>query len=80
MSSLEKSDHHNIVKYYGYFPIDNESTGIVMEICQGTLKNLVKARDLSPFEVACLSHQMLTGVAYLHDDLLIHHRYKYKLK
>ncbi len=75
VSFLEKSDHPNIVKYYGYFPVDDETTGVVMEICQGTLKNIVKARDLSPFEVAWLSHQMLKGVAYLHDELLIHHRY-----
>ncbi len=28
---LEKSNHPNIVKYYGYFHIDDKSTGIVME-------------------------------------------------
>ncbi len=73
---LEQSDHQNIVKYYGYFPIDDNTTGLAMELCDGTLKDLVKARDLSMFEVAYLTLQMFLGIQYLHDDLRVHHRYK----
>ncbi len=71
---LEKSNHQNIVKYYGYFPIDDNTTGLAMELCDGTLKDLVNACDLDHLEVAFLSFQMLKGVEYLHDVLKVHHR------
>ncbi len=71
---LEKSNHENIVKYFGHFSVDDNTTGIAMELCQGTLKDLVKARNLNLLEVAFLSRQMLVGMKYLHDDLKIHHR------
>ncbi len=71
---MEKSNHKNIVKYFGHFSIDKDTTGIAMELCQGTLKDLVKARELNLLEVAFLSRQMLIGIEYLHDVLKIHHR------
>ncbi len=80
VSFLDRANHPNIVKFYGYFPIDDETTGIAMEICDGTLKDLVAARDLNWLEIAYLSHQMLVGVKYLHDDLKVHHRCVIELK
>ncbi len=80
VSFLEKSDHPNIAKYLGQFPIKDdfgdERTGIAMEGCEGTVKDLVKKRRLNLLEVAYLTRQLLTGMQYLHDVLKIHHRYQ----
>ncbi len=72
---LQTPDHPNIVKYYGHFPIDDSATGIAMELFDGTLSDLVIARDLNWLEVAYLSHQMLLGLEHLQDDLKMTHRY-----
>ncbi len=77
VTMLETARHHNIVIYHGHCnlkgsPGDLDSTGMVMELCHGTLKSLVKERQLNLFEVAYLIQQLLTGVDYLHAQGIIH--------
>ncbi len=74
---LESAKHDNIVIYHGHCNLkgssgDPEATGMVMELCHGTLKSLIKERQLDLFEVAYLIHQLLSGVEYLHAKGIIH--------
>ncbi len=83
------ADHVNIVRYYGFFDITNEDEdsdaedkdeakiGLVMEVAQGSLKDLVQIdkdvlRCLNIEEAAYLARQMVSGVAYLHAQKIIH--------
>ncbi len=72
VSVLLNSDHDNIVKYYGWFSIDNETTGLVMEACHGSLKDVVKKRDFAVDDVKILVKQILYGLAYIHNNGCIH--------
>ncbi len=80
----------NIVRYFGSFDItnpdedsdaeedkDEAKMALVMELAQGSLKDLVQIdkdvlRCLNSEEAAYLARQMVAGVAYLHGQGIIH--------
>ncbi len=69
---LERVHHRNIVKFLGQFEWKNQ-TRIALEVCQGTLKTLVKAKKrLHSLEVAYLMRQVLSGIVYLHKKNIMH--------
>ncbi len=82
---LKQVRHPNIVEYFGAFDKDGDDedsdakdvsdpeVGLVMEVGQGTVEDLVEAKKgLDVEEVKHLSRQMMNGVAYLHAEKVIH--------
>lgn len=71
---LEGINHRNLVKYYG-IEIHREEMLIFMEFCtEGTLESLVAATEsgLPELLVRKFTHQLLSGVADLHQHGIVH--------
>ncbi len=75
-----KSNHKNVVKCFGHFPMSGENRGnnvqIVMELCHGTLKDLTSAKKLKDYELSRLMKQMLEGIDHMHENGVIHRQVK----
>ncbi len=71
-----KFNHKNVVKCFGHFPMSGENQGnnvqIVMELCHGTLKDLITAKRLKDYELSRLMKQMLEGIDHIHENGVIH--------
>ncbi len=69
--------HENLVNILGKFTIDpGKKKGLVMELCQGTLADLMESgRDFDIGEMSYLSLQLFQGLDYLHSKSITH-RYK----
>ncbi len=68
---LNKLKHENIVSYFGTCNLSSKM-GIVMELCQGSLVDLLDDRTLKLYEVSRVCKQVISGVAYLHSKNVIH--------
>ncbi len=73
---LRKLDHGNIVKCFGHFAIPGPLKGdvgmIVMELCRGSLKDLISRKTLRDYELSRLTKQILRGVEHVHENGIIH--------
>ncbi len=71
---LGKLKHDNIVTYFCKCELASNPgmTGIVMELCQGSLDDLFGAKLLKLPEVSRIFKQVIGGVAYLHSKDVIH--------
>ena len=71
---IQKSLHHpNVVKAYDFFE-DQLFTYLVLELCpNGTLKSLIKKKTrLTEQETIKYVRDILHGLAYIHDNNIIH--------
>ncbi len=65
--------HDSVVKIFGMFTIDDERKGLVMELSQGTLRDLLKTRRVFRLgELSQVGKQLLLGLEYLHDKKITH--------
>ncbi len=75
---MKSLSHPNIVRFLGLkeVPATASNSGkirIVMELCQGDLKKLLKRKKkLETEEVAYLVKHILEGLVYLHENNVIH--------
>ena len=71
------STHPNVVKLLDVVVGKNKGVFLVFEYCEHDLSSLLRhhGKDKSPFtesEVKCLMQQMLSGLAFLHENYIIH--------
>ncbi len=70
---VQKSHHSNFVLVYG---TDETGLKIVMEKCDGMLKDLIKARnfEFKPAEAAYIILQIIFALQYMHHEsrMLMH--------
>ncbi|ORX54014.1 hypothetical protein DM01DRAFT_1335866 [Hesseltinella vesiculosa] len=74
MKVMEMLHHHNIVEYYG-MEVHREKVNIFMEYCEnGSLGLLLKQIGQISEEcyVVDYAYQLLSGIAYLHDNDIVH--------
>ncbi len=73
-------NHKNVVKCFGHFPMSDENQGnnvlIVMELCHGTLKDLMMSKTLEDYEISRLMKQILEGIDHIHKNGVIHRQVK----
>ncbi len=75
---MKTMSHPNVVRLLGLkeVPATTYNSGkvrIVMELCQGDLKKLLRRKKkLDREEVAYLVKQILEGLVYLHENGVIH--------
>ncbi len=73
---LMKLNHKNVVKCFGHFPMSGENQGnnvqIVMELCHGTLKDLINTKKLKAYELSRIMKQILEGIDHIHNNGVIH--------
>ena len=70
---MEELDHPNLVKILGSFPIKGHAVGIAMELCDGSLAELITSdRKLARWEIAKLMRDMHRGLEYIHKQQIIH--------
>ncbi|GMT25010.1 hypothetical protein PFISCL1PPCAC_16307 [Pristionchus fissidentatus] len=71
----QKSEHDNIVKFYGHFK-ENGEDYIVMELCQeGSIRSYIKNivhGPLSRDQVVSVMFQLVNTLEYLHSKKLVH--------
>ncbi len=79
-------NHKNVVKCFGHFSISDDNigefgiietikghfVGTVMELCHGTLKDLITVKTLKDYELSRLMKQMLEGIDHIHENGVIH--------
>ncbi len=79
-------NHKNVVKCFGHFTIADASkdefgvtetvnshiVAIVMELCHGTLKDLLAVKTLKDYELSRLMKQILEGIDHVHENGIIH--------
>ncbi len=70
---VENLRHKNVVKIFGKFTVDEGIKGLVMEMCQGSLQDLVKAERVYRLgEISCVGKQLLEGLEFLHGKRITH--------
>ncbi len=76
MDILTLLDHKNVVNCFGHFSVPGIHRGdlgvILMELCQGSLQELINRKRLRDYEVSRIMKQVLHGVAHMHDNGIIH--------
>eukprot|EP00045_Choanoeca_perplexa_P016769 m.230705 g.230705 ORF g.230705 m.230705 type:complete len:296 (+) comp17354_c0_seq7:3654-4541(+) len=75
MSILESRRHMNLTSLVECYWYNNKELWIVLELCEGgSLNDVCKRldRQFTEDEVADINYQSLTGLAFLHDNLVIH--------
>ncbi len=74
MDILTKLDHKNVVKCFGHFPMPGDHGGdfglIIMELCAGTLRNLIEPKTLRDYEVSRITKQILHAIAHNDQDII----------
>ena len=70
---LRSLDHPNIIRVYEFFE-DNKRFYIVMEQCNGgeLFEEILKRQNFGEPQAAIIVQQLLSAVAYLHDNGIIH--------
>ncbi|KAI7872832.1 hypothetical protein BDF14DRAFT_1749213 [Spinellus fusiger] len=74
MKVMEMLNHKNIVQYYG-MEVHRDKVFIFMEYCEnGSLGALLDhgGRIEDEFYIVSYAHQLLSGLAYLHDNNVVH--------
>ena len=72
IQAMMNLSHDNIVSFLGYCVIDKQ-IAIVMELCKGDLNLLIQSpQALTVHEIAFLMEQVCQGLAYLHQNGVIH--------
>lgn len=72
MNVFKLLHHENIISYYGT-EVHRDKMFIFMEYCPISLHDLVEQRGIIPEIVAKeLTHQVLDGLAYLHERNIVH--------
>ncbi|KAI9300538.1 hypothetical protein BJ944DRAFT_291624 [Cunninghamella echinulata] len=74
MKVMEMLHHRNIVQYYG-MEVHREKVNIFMEYCEnGSLGSLLEAggRIEAEYYIVDYAYQILCGLAYLHDNNIVH--------
>eukprot|EP01119_Soliformovum_irregulare_P025305 TRINITY_DN932_c0_g3_i1.p1 TRINITY_DN932_c0_g3~~TRINITY_DN932_c0_g3_i1.p1 ORF type:complete len:586 (-),score=197.04 TRINITY_DN932_c0_g3_i1:14-1750(-) len=74
MDILSKCRHPNIVTYYGFLETSNIMT-ILMDYCDvGSIADVMEINGgrLSEDFIACITHEVLLGLSYLHRINIIH--------
>ncbi len=70
---MDELDHPNLVKILGSFDIDKYTLGIAMELCDGSLADLIASkRKLARWEIAKITRDMHRGLEYIHKKKIIH--------
>ena len=70
---MKELDHPNLVKILGSFCIKDHAVGIAMELCDGSLKELIASdRKLARWEIAKLTRDMHKGLEYIQRKQIIH--------
>ncbi len=73
LSALKSLKHRNIVRYYGKTFTPEGNLCIIMELCDGTLDNLIKSpRWMLLAEVSFIARQIIIGLGYMHHENIIH--------
>ena len=67
---LSRLKHDNIVKYYGVLPNNNEQY-LLMEECNGSV-DTIHTWFTENYRIKNLVRQVLTGLAYLHEQFIFH--------
>ncbi|KAI8098776.1 uncharacterized protein BX664DRAFT_319573 [Halteromyces radiatus] len=74
MKVMEMLHHRNIVQYYG-MEVHREKVNIFMEYCEnGSLGSLLEVggRIEAEYYIVDYAYQLLSGLAYLHDNNIVH--------
>ena len=73
ISILKKLDHENIVKFYGHMETSNQFLIKMEYIKYGTLSQWMKKhKKISEEEASLILRQVLSAVAYLHNNQICH--------
>jgi len=73
ISILRKLDHENIVKFYGHMETSNQFLIKMEYIKYGTLSQWMKKhKKISEEEASLILRQVLSAVAYLHNNQICH--------
>jgi serine/threonine protein kinase len=67
IGALSELDHPNIIKM-----VDYTQKKIVLELMDQTLKRYIQRTDLTVPKIRWIMREILTGVAYLHDQNFMH--------
>jgi len=73
---LKSLDHPNIVKAFEVFENKNQKIYIVMELCSGG--DLYRRLPYSEKEAAKISGKLLSAIAYMHDNDVVHRDLKFE--
>lgn len=73
ISILKNLDHPNIIRMFEYFE-DSHKIYLIMEKCEGgeLYEYILKQNSFSEFEAANIIKQLLSALAYLHENLIAH--------
>ncbi|OMJ74003.1 hypothetical protein SteCoe_23900 [Stentor coeruleus] len=70
---LKNLDHPNIIRMFEYFE-DTHKIYLIMEKCEGgeLYEYILKQNSFSEFEAANIIKQLLSALAYLHENKIVH--------
>ncbi|KAG0447175.1 hypothetical protein HPP92_028487 [Vanilla planifolia] len=73
---LRRTDSNTVVRCHGVIPTPSGDVALLLEYMDGgTLESLLAARERRPFPesaLACVAHQILLGLSYLHSHKIVH--------